>query len=519
MLLLALLVACAPDPAPPPSGAAPGTSPSAGRPVSGAPAGGPAPGGAPPGATAAEDLSTSWEPALAADVPPSPSAASCPDADGDGFPDARACPGLSPERADCDDADPAVTPANERWVPPGPFLMGSASTHAGRDERPVHVVRLSGYCLDVDELVGPDGQPLEGLTVAEAEAACAQRGKGLPTEAQWEKAARGGCELGADPSRCDAADLRAYPWGGDAPGCERANHQAVTAGVPGLCVGAAAPVSAAKNTGPYGHRELAGNVWEWVADRYHPGVYRRDPARVDPTGPAEGALRVLRGGGWNTFSTNMRVANRMTSNLEGSAAGVRCARSTAAGNVDPVEPLRTRVVRGTVRHAEGALAGRALYVTAFDAADVDPRSGMPAPGRSPVAELRLVPDGGSAAAFALEVPAGGAYVLVSALDAGAPKREDGTFIAASGSGGFGKAEGVVAVGDADVDSVTITLQAPAMPTRNAAGLGPPGAPGGPGPGAPGGPGPGAPGGQEPGVPGGPVGPPPGPSGSVPPPPG
>jgi hypothetical protein len=218
--------------------------------------------------------------------------------------------------------------------------------------------------------------------------------------------------------------------------------------------------TAVRNTGPYGHHDLAGNVWEWVADRYHPAVYRRDPPRIDPTGPAEGDLHVLRGGGWNTFSTNMRVANRFTSNLEGSAAGVRCARARAAGSPDDVAPLRTVTVSGTVT---GELTGRALYVTAFDADDADPRTGMLAPGRSPVAETKLVPAGEASLPFTLSVPAGDRYLIMAALDAGvAPV--PGKFASPSSTGGVGSAGEPIAVGDAPVAGVTIALRA-ALPPR------------------------------------------------------
>jgi hypothetical protein len=401
------------------------------------------------GAPAAEDLSSSWEPSLAVALDPrSPEPSPCPDADGDGAPDAWTCPWTG---TDCDDADASVTPDTERWVPPGPFLMGSASTESGADERPVHVVRLSGYCLDRAELAAPDGRLLEGVSHADAEAACAARGKRLPTEAQWEKAARGGCELGADPARCDRDDLRAYPWGGEAPSCVNANHRTMDP-QPRLCAGRADP--AVRNTGPYGHIELAGNLWEWTADRYSPATYRRDPMRVDPTGPPQGDLRVLRGGGWNTFPTNMRVSNRFTSNLDGSAAGVRCARTRSAGVPDDVAPLRVVQVRGRV---EGAPDRASVEVTAFDASDFDAATGFVRPGRSPVAEGRASADG----SFALEVPAEGRYVLMAAASAGLA-RADGP------PGPIGQS-GPVSVGTTRVDGLTIALVASRGPTPGAGG--------------------------------------------------
>lgn len=473
--MLLFLLACS-TPADGPAEPAAPAPPTAGQPgPPGPPPGGPAgPGGA--SSSPVEDLASSWHPSLAAAVPALADAASCPDADGDGATDAWACPLTG---TDCDDKSAAVTPLTERWVPPGPFLMGSASTHAGADEGPVHVVQLSGYCLDVAEKSAATGVVLEGLPWEEADALCRAAGQSLPTEAQWEKAARGGCELGADPAHCDAGDLRAYPWGAATPTCELANHQLST-GQPTICEGAANV--RARNTGPYGHVELAGNVWEWVADVYHPAVYRREPLRIDPTGPASGSLHVLRGGGWNTFSTNMRVANRLTSNLEGGANGFRCARSQAAGTVDAVEPLRTTWIRGTVVGGEGPLVGRAVYVTAFAAADAMGGSGMVAPGRSPVAELKLTPAGEASLPFALEVPVEGSYLLMVALDAGAPRTTGGKWLAPSGSGGFGMAEGnPLAVGTEPLDGVNVTVRAEVIPSGGGGqpGGGPMGPPGPP----------------------------------------
>ena len=92
----------------------------------------------------------------AAAVPQTTAQSACPDADGDGFPDARQCTTQESAQLDCDDNNPNVTPATERYIPASPFLMGSQSKHAGHDEGPVHVVQLSGYCLDVNEVSAGD---------------------------------------------------------------------------------------------------------------------------------------------------------------------------------------------------------------------------------------------------------------------------------------------------------------------------------------------------------------------------
>lgn len=431
-----------------------------------------------------------WTEALAVSVTPLADGASCADQDGDGALHAADCPGAPPEQLDCDDADPAVNPSTERWVTPGPFVMGSNSEEAGADEGPLHVVTLSGYCLDRDEVTagqfaawlqqtnqrprsadirnvdaqgqvisGREQHPVEGVTWEEAQSFCRAQGKELPTEAQWEKAARGGCELGDDAQRCDPSDLRQFPWGSAAPDCQRANHQRTTGGMPTLCTADTLPVgSLPAGHGPYGHRDLAGNVWEYVRDGYHPAVYTADGVREDPGGPEGAAYHVMRGGSWSTFSTNMRVANRHNELVMGSATGFRCARYTATPNMDQTPALEVVTLSGVLSFGAGdngqpkPLSGRALYVTAFDVADLD-GGGMPIPGRSPAAEIRFSPTGELQAPFALPVPKGGTYVLQASLDDGS---EDGP-LPASGSGGVGAIDAPV-VADADREGLQITLR-------------------------------------------------------------
>ncbi|MEC7987867.1 MAG: SUMF1/EgtB/PvdO family nonheme iron enzyme [Myxococcota bacterium] len=436
-----------------------------------------------PSSTPAEDLSGSWNDALAQQFTPPPAQSDCPDQDGDGFVSALLCPGNPPSTLDCDDQNPAVTPQTEIWIPPGPFLMGSQSSHAGSDEKPVHTVKLSGYCLDRLEVRSQDwfrwlqetkrepsgsdvrnikegklesnrgDYPAEGVTWAEAYEYCIAQGKTLPTEAQWEKAARGGCELGKESNRCDPADLRPYPWGTAAPTCALANHQLSTTGMPKLCVSDTQKVdSLPDGAGPYGHLHLSGNVWEYVLDVWHPKVYTN--GRIDPSGPESGTFHVLRGGGWNTFSTNMRAANRFHDLVMGSATGFRCARTPTSSTPDPVPPLTMVTISGTVRSNQG-LNGRALYITAFDAADAD-ANGMLAPGRSPISEQKLTPNQKKAQTFSLSVPQNGSYILSAALDAGTGANKD-DYISASGSGGFGQAKQNPISAPSSVSDIDITI--------------------------------------------------------------
>lgn len=377
-------------------------------------------------------------------------------------------------------------------IPGGPFWMGSPAGDA--DEQPATIVDLTGFCLDRLEAtagevgawlgrerraperddsrtllrVGREGLAATELSWQDAHDWCASRGGRLPTEAEWEKAARGGCETAGDPATCDAEDQRAYPWGDAPPSCATAPHLAQQTGpTPGLapCTsGPEAPDAHPEGASPYGVLAMAGNAWEWVSDWYHPSVYRE--GRRDPAGPPSGPAHVMRGGSWSTLATNLRVSNRMSGLVEGSASGVRCAFGGAAQpQVDSPPPLQWSSLSGEVRRADGApLAGRALYVTAF--AEADLQGPGPRPGASPASEIRLEP-GGSSKSFDIKVPAG-RFLLMAALDDRPADPPDAPWSPPASSGGVG------AVGPLDAGATGVALI-----------LGPPpGGPGGPGGGAP-----------------------------------
>jgi len=211
-------------------------------------------------------------------------------------------------------------------IPAGGFWMGSGEddAYAEPDEWPLRRVQLAAYWIDSTEVTNAmyarcvsagnctpppkafaefsphayygeaayDDYPVVNVTWEQAREYCAWAGRHLPSEAEWEKAARGN-------------DARRFPWewiGVADPeklnfcdqGCEFLWHVAdVNDGYPET-----APVgSYPKGASPYGVLDMAGNVWEWTADWYSDEYYRQAPA-TDPTGPETGIWRTARGGSW-----------------------------------------------------------------------------------------------------------------------------------------------------------------------------------------------------------------------------
>jgi serine/threonine-protein kinase len=201
------------------------------------------------------------------------------------------------------------------FVPAGEFMMGSsdADVDAEQDEKPQHAVYLAAYWMDRTEVTNalyarcvtaevctpvislrsdagqlPD-YPVQGVTWTQSSDYCQWVGRRLPTEAEWEKAARG-------------VDGRIYPWGNTPPDPIRANFDSLTGD-------AVAAHSYLEGASPYGILQMAGNVWEWSADWYTEDYYEK-ASYENPQGAPSGIMRVLRGGAWNTTARALRVANR-----------------------------------------------------------------------------------------------------------------------------------------------------------------------------------------------------------------
>ena len=239
-------------------------------------------------------------------------------------------------------AHPAIT--EEILISAGSFQMGCDSNNSAETcdftEQPLHMVTLDTYyidkyevtnarykaCVDAGQCTTPgesssysrpsyygnadfNDYPVIYVNWYQATAFCTWAGKRLPTEAEWEKAARG------------ASDTRTYPWGNSAPNSTLLNS--------GSNVGDTTQVGAyPAGASPYGVMDMAGNVYEWVTDRYGGDYYSVSPVS-NPQGPATGTARVFRGGSWSNYGSYVRAAFRFYNYPEYwvNILGFRCVRS------------------------------------------------------------------------------------------------------------------------------------------------------------------------------------------------
>ncbi len=221
-------------------------------------------------------------------------------------------------------------------IPAGEFVMGSKAGDGQPDESPQRSVSLDAYTIDKYEVTveqyaaylkksgaePPDfwervnqkediSRPVVGVDWLDAKDFCEFYGKQLPTEAQWEKAARG-------------TDGRKYPWGNDDPGPLFANF---ASGVSFSYNKSLAPVGSYESgKSPYGVYDMVGNVWEWVLDNYDKAYYQV-ASQKNPPGPSAGDYKVIRGGSWSKRPAVARSAGRMylSPNTRSNSLGFRCA--------------------------------------------------------------------------------------------------------------------------------------------------------------------------------------------------
>lgn len=208
-------------------------------------------------------------------------------------------------------------------IPEGEFIMGSTNKSDDPNEQPAHTVYLDAYYIDRYEVtqkqfkdvmgynpslwIGSD-LPVERVSWFEAKEFCEKAGKRLPTEAEWEKAAKGG-RNDRWPGTNIQEELIEYSWNDDT-GAKGRTH----------------PVGLKKPNG-YGIYDMAGNVYEWVYDWFGMNYYSKSP-KENPKGPETGISKILRGGCWDNHTHEVRTTSRYARPPQVKYAdfGFRCAK-------------------------------------------------------------------------------------------------------------------------------------------------------------------------------------------------
>lgn len=249
-------------------------------------------------------------------------------------------------------ATATVTPVQEMvLIPAGTFQMGCDEAHnagwkCGVENTPLHPVYVDAYRIDRTEVTNAayarcvawgsctppssgssatrsayysnplySNYPVIYVSWVQADAYCRWSGKRLPTEAEWEKAARG------------MSDTRPYPWGEAPRTCALANFRDFNGFYGNYCTGDTTAVgSYPAGASVYGLLDMVGNVYEWVSDWYGESYYSVSPGS-NPIGPETGLYRVRRGGAWLTYGNDLLVSDRSFYPPNNTAywTGFRCA--------------------------------------------------------------------------------------------------------------------------------------------------------------------------------------------------
>ena len=253
------------------------------------------------------------------------------------------------------------------YVPAGEFTMGSPDGQGSDDEYPQHTVSLYAYWIDKTEVTaaqygrcvesgtcsapdtggsctygdgGKSDHPINCVDWNQAEAYCRWSNRRLPTEAEWEKAARG-------------TDGRVYPWGDSFDG-SKVNFCDTNCSYGWKDTSAndgyheTAPVgSYPAGVSPYDALDMAGNVWEWVADWYDGAYYASTPLE-NQTGHGTDSMRVLRGGSWVNVAYDDRSTSRYRSAPDDRYVfiGFRCARSPWSWDAGSLDRKDAEAARG-----------------------------------------------------------------------------------------------------------------------------------------------------------------------------